>query len=79
MIVMVSSCTPKDSEINKAVTAIAQTVAPGVHVHVEDGVVTFTGTFPDSATRVSLDSVVTQLKGVISVEDHAALDSSQKR
>ena len=65
----VSSCKPKDADIQKAVqTAIAANPdAAGVAAVVEKGVVTLTGEVKDEAASVALNALAAGQKGVKSV------------
>ena len=69
LVVGVTSCQPKDADIQKAVqTAIvANPDAVGVTTTVENGVVTLTGEVADEATSVTLNSLAAGVKNVKSV------------
>lgn len=69
LVVGVSSCKPKDADIQKAVqTAIAANPdAAGVTAVVEKGVVTLTGEVKDEAASVALNALAAGQKGVKSV------------
>ena len=69
LVVSVSSCKPKDADIQKAVqTAIAANPdAAGVAAVVEKGVVTLTGEVKDEAASVALNALAAGQKGVKSV------------
>lgn len=69
LVVGVSSCKPKDADIQKAVqTAIAANPdAAGVAAVVEKGVVTLTGEVKDEAASVALNALAAGQKGVKSV------------
>ena len=69
IVVGVSSCKPKDADIQKAVqTAIAANPdAAGVAAVVEKGVVTLTGEVKDEAASVALNALAAGQKGVKSV------------
>jgi len=71
-----TACKPNDSQIAKAATSAATSVAPDVTVSVQNGIVTLNGTVPDGATKEALDSAVKNVKGVKSVTDNTTLPAA---
>jgi hyperosmotically inducible protein len=63
---MVSSCGPKDVDIEKKSTA-AISAYPGVSVTVKDGVATLTGEVTDESSKTAIENSVKSVKGVKSV------------
>lgn len=62
----ITSCKPKDSDIQKGVTEAVKTVN-GVTAEVKDGVVTLTGTVADDAAKTAAETAAKAVKGVNSV------------
>lgn len=62
----ITSCKPKDEDIQKGVTEAVKAVS-GVSAEVKDGVVTLTGAVADDAAKAAAETAAKAVKGVKSV------------
>ncbi|MBO9199795.1 MULTISPECIES: BON domain-containing protein [Niastella] len=71
----ISSCGPKDSNIQEAVnTTISNNPAtPGITASVQDGVVTLSGECKDEASKSAIESEVAKVKGVKKVVNNCTV------
>ncbi|MDR3714589.1 MAG: BON domain-containing protein [Puia sp.] len=72
---LLSSCKPKDSDIQASIDAIRKTTPEmtGVVASVSQGVVTLTGECKDDAAKAISEKAVTVIKGVKQVIDNCTL------
>lgn len=71
-----TSCTSKSLKDQRAEQQIEYILLPGSHVEVIDGIATFTGTFPDEASRDEAERAAKGIKGIKSVINNATVASN---
>ena len=73
--VLLSSCGPKDADIQTAVTEKINTTPElnGISATVKDGVVTLTGEAKDDAAKALAETTIKPVKGVKSVVNNASV------
>ncbi|QNL50127.1 BON domain-containing protein [Olivibacter sp. SDN3] len=71
-----TSCTSKSLKDQRAEQQIEYILLPETHIEVVDGVATFTGTFPDEASRDEAERTAKGIKGIKSVINNATIASS---
>lgn len=68
-----TSCGSKQLKDQRVQQEIEYTLEPGTQVNVTEGVVTFTGTFPDEESMKQTEATARGIKGVKSVVNKATL------
>ncbi|MCW3087817.1 MAG: transport-associated protein [Sediminibacterium sp.] len=72
-VLFLSSCGPKDADLNQSVTISVQSAAPGVSSDVKEGVVTLSGQVNDESTRRAAEDAARNTKGVKSVVNNITI------
>jgi|GEM_PF-1032461 len=67
------SCSSKSLKDQRAQQEIEYILEPGTQVAVSEGIVTFTGTFPDEASMKEAEAAARSIKGVKSVVNKATV------
>jgi len=67
------SCSSKSLKDQRAQQEIEYMLEPGTQVAVSNGVVTFTGTFPDEASMREAETTARSMKGIKSVVNKATV------
>lgn len=74
--ICLASCGSNDLNDKRAQKEIEYVLEPSTKVIVEDGIVTFTGTFPDEVSMKNAQEKAERMKGIKSVVNNATITSS---